>query len=129
MNKISFYERLVNEMNRRALNNSKIKAGAEERGNLAYLCEVLPENKNEAYLTDCMKLSDSEFCWKLFDTLYSEQLRQNKTQDEKELDLLLFKAYRLKRALKKLHAFKCVRQDLFPGWFYHHEKLDKIRKM
>lgn len=126
MDKIQFYESLVAEIKKRALSGD-IAADWEERGNLAYLSELCPKEEYEQYLEDCCKLNDNELCWKLFNTLYDEQLKREKTEDEKDLDRVLFKGYKLMYSFKWLHDFVCIHSEQFPEWFHIHEKLDKIR--
>lgn len=126
MDKILFYESLVSEIKKRSL-SGEIAADGEERGNLAYLSEICPEGEYEQYLAECRELDDNELCWKLFNTLYDDQLAREKTEDEKDLDRVLFKGYKLMHSFKMLHDFVCVHSEQFPEWFYIHEKLDTIR--
>ena len=69
MNKISFCEAMIEEVRKRSVGNEKLKLGLEERGNLAVLSELVSERENERYLQECRELTDSDFCWKLYDTL------------------------------------------------------------
>jgi hypothetical protein len=121
MNKISFYEAMIEEVRKRAVGNEKLKLGLEERGNLAVLSELVPERENERYLQECRELTDSDFCWKLYDTL---RQAEDLSEDKSVLAETRFKAYRLKHEMGKLHEFKCVVPKKFPKWFYLHEKLD-----
>lgn len=126
MNKLLFYDTLVNELKTRSL-IKEIKAGAEERGNIAFLSEKLPVNENEQYLKECVSLDENELCWKIFNSLYNELEKQIRTAEERELDHVLYVAADLMYSMGNLHDYVCIPQELFPEWFYVHEKLDKVR--
>lgn len=128
MNKITFYEEFLEEFRKRqesAGDRKKLKLETADRGNLAVLSELVSEDGNEQYLSDCRKLDDSELCWKLFNTLHEHCSEQGMTEDEQALDATRFKGYRLKHAMGHLHAFRCVGKEEFPEWFFLHEKLKR----
>ncbi len=121
-----FYDTLVNELRIRSLIKER-QAGAEERGNIAFLSEKLPPNEYEQYLKDCVLLDENELCWKVFMSLYEELKKQRRTSEDRELDEVLFVAADMMHSMGKLHDYICIPQELFPEWFYTHEKLDKLR--
>lgn len=126
MNKLLFYESLVDDMSNRS-QSGKIKADIIERGNLAFLSDEISSDEYTNYLEECKALDDNEWCWKIFNTLYDAVQKQDRTQKEIDLDRMMFKGYKLMYSMDKLHDFICVRPKLFPEWFYLHEKIEKVR--
>ena len=121
MDKLLFYDALVSELKTRSL-TGKIKAGAEERGNIAFLSEMLPVNENAQYLKECISLDDNGFCRKIFISLYDELKKQTRAPEERESDYILYTAADLMYSMGCLHDYVCIPRELFPEWFYVSEK-------
>ena len=116
MDKLLFYDALVSELKTRSL-TGKIKAGAEERGNIAFLSEMLSVNENAQYLKKCISLDDNGLCRKIFNSLYDELQKQTRTPEERESDYILYTAADLMYSMGCLHDYACIPRELFPEWF------------
>ena len=121
MDKLLFYDALVSELKTRSL-TGKIKAGAEERGNIAFLSEMLSVNENAQYLKKCISLDDNGLCRKIFNSLYDELQKQTRTPEERESDYILYTAADLMYSMGCLHDYVCIPRELFPEWFYVSER-------